>query len=68
MTLSKSLTTVTTLSKYVALSLFVIVPFITFFIGYHFGGLYNAKTAYEIVPVEIKPSPLPSPTIVQDNN
>lgn len=62
MPLPKSLTTVTTLSKYVALSLFIIVPFITFFIGYHFGGLYNAKTAYELVTVKITPQPVKEQT------
>lgn len=62
MPLPKSLTTVTTLSKYVALALFIIVPFITFFIGYHFGGVYNAKVSYEIFPVTITPQPVKEQT------
>jgi hypothetical protein len=62
MALPKSLTTVTTFSKYAALALFIVVPFITFFIGYHFGGVYNAKTTYELVPMESKPTPLPTLT------
>jgi hypothetical protein len=66
MALPKSLTTVTSFSKYVALSLFVIVPFITFFLGYHFGGKYNAKTAYQIVPVEVKVTFTPTPQINTD--
>ncbi|MBA3724176.1 MAG: hypothetical protein H0W89_04800 [Candidatus Levybacteria bacterium] len=62
MPLPKSLTTVTTFSKYAALSLFVILPIITFFIGYYYGGLYNSKTVYEGIPIQIVSTPSPTPT------
>ncbi len=68
MALPKSMTTVTTFSKYAALALFVILPFITFFIGYHFGGIYNSKTVYEGIPVPMKMSPTPTPTAAEENN
>lgn len=61
MPLQHSLTTVTPFSKYAALTLFIILPFITFFIGYHFGGIYNAKTVYEVIPMQTQTSPTPTP-------
>lgn len=51
MPISQQFTKVTTFSKYLALSLFIVVPFITFFVGYHYGGEFNSKTAYELVPL-----------------
>lgn len=61
MALPKSMTTVTTFSKYAALALFIILPFITFFIGYHFGGIYNSKTVYEGIPIPMAITPTPTP-------
>ena len=63
MLLPKSFTTVTTFSKYAALSLFIILPVITFFVGYYFGGLYNSKTVYEGIPIQITDIPSPTPTL-----
>ena len=62
--LPKSLTTVTTLSKFVALALFVALPFIGFIIGMQYANEVRPEEAPIIVPIpDIQPPITPTPTI-----
>jgi hypothetical protein len=73
MKLSKQLTTVTPLLKYLALSLFIILPLITFAIGYHVGRIPRASTVSYVQQKqisaspshvnELNPTPTPLPTL-----
>lgn len=57
MALPKSLTTVTTFSKAIALFLFILLPFAGFYAGYK----YRAGTYVAIPIVQNNPTPIPSP-------
>jgi len=62
MVLPKSLTTVTTFSKILAMILFILLPFVGFYVGYKYNGLTYSNT-----PV-VQNSPISAPSITSAPN
>ncbi len=74
MKLPQSFTTVTPLSKVLALILFISLPFIGFYLGYQYGSILIVNNIPNTVPVTlnknqyITPSPIPSPSSVDERS
>jgi len=66
MKLPKELTTVTPLSKYFAMILFITLPFIGFMLGIRYQEMIGLQTKQEEIIVFVKPSPTPTPENISE--
>lgn len=66
MRLSKTFTTVTPLSKSIALAMFVLLPILGFLFGMYYQHLIDVSTSPQIIVkyTSSHPNPLPSPALI----